>query len=104
MGTWIQMREARSVKFKRAGFSTKLIVLILLVYMAISLLTLRDQIASVQVQESQLTAQVAELRQKNASLESDIANSENPELLEKIARERIGLVLPGEKIFVDISN
>lgn len=98
------MREARSVKFKRAGFSTKLIVLILLVYMAISLLTLRDQIASVQVQESQLTAQVAELRQKNASLESDIANSENPELLEKIARERIGLVLPGEKIFVDISN
>lgn len=92
------------MKFKRAGFSTKLIVLILLVYMAISLLTLRDQIASVQVQESQLTAQVAELRQKNASLESDIANSENPELLEKIARERIGLVLPGEKIFVDISN
>lgn len=92
------------MKFKRAGFSTKLIVLILLVYMAISLLTLRDQIASVQVQESQLKAQVEEVRQKNAKLESDIANSENPELLEKIAREKIGLVLPGEKIFVDISN
>ena len=92
------------MKFKRAGFSTKLIVLILLVYMAISLLTLRDQIASAQVQESELTAQVAELQEKNATLERDIANSDDPELLEKIAREQIGLVLPGEKIFVDISN
>ncbi|MBQ1351684.1 MAG: septum formation initiator family protein [Oscillospiraceae bacterium] len=92
------------MKFKRAGFSTKLIVLILLVYMAISLLTLRDQIASAQVQENELKAQVAELQEKNATLERDIANSDDPELLEKIAREQIGLVLPGEKIFVDISN
>ncbi|MDD4510176.1 MAG: septum formation initiator family protein [Oscillospiraceae bacterium] len=92
------------MKFKRAGFPTKLIVLILLVYMAVSLLTLRDQIASAQVQEADLTEQVAELRQKNTDLQSDIESSDDPALLEKIAREKLGLVLPGEKIFIDISN
>ncbi|MGI6498463.1 MAG: FtsB family cell division protein [Oscillospiraceae bacterium] len=92
------------MKFKRAGVPTKLIVLILLVYMAVSLLTLRDQITSAQTQEAELTEQVTELRQRNASLKSDIDNSDDFALLEKIAREKLGLVLPGEKIFIDISN
>ena len=91
-------------KLKRAGFPTKIIVLILLVYMAVSLLTLREQITEAQAQEAELSNQVAELEQKNESLENDIARKDDPDMLEEIAREKLGLVAPGEKIFVDISN
>ena len=92
------------MKFKRAGILTKLLILILLIGIGVSFLTLRDQISAAQQQEAELAQQAAELKKENDALESDIKNSEDPALLEKIAREKLGLVLPGEKIFVDISN
>ena len=46
--------------FKRAGLLTKLVVLALLMYMAISLLDLRGKIKDVQLQRDALAQQVAD--------------------------------------------
>ena len=92
------------MKFKRAGLLTKLLILILLIGIGVSFLTLRDQIAAAQEQEAELAQQAAELKRENDALENDIKNSDDPAMLERIAREKLGLVLPGEKIFVDVSN
>lgn len=96
--------EAGSMKIKKAGIPTKIIVMVLLVYMAISLLNLREQIQAAEAQKETLSAQVEKLSQKNDKLAADIARSGDPALLEEIAREKLGLVLPGEKIFIDVSN
>ena len=92
------------MKFKRAGLLTKLLILILLIGIGVSFLTLRDQIAAAQEQEAELAQQAAELKRENDALENDIKNSDDPAMLERIAREKLGLVLPGAKIFVDVSN
>lgn len=42
--------------------------------------------------------------QENAELEYDIAHAGDPETIAEIARTKLGLVKPGEKIFYDVSN
>ena len=89
--------------FKRAGFLTKIVVLILLIYMAISLLDLRGKIQDVQDQRDVLARQVTDQRLENQKLEDAIANSDDPEMLEQVARER-GYVEQHETLFIDIAN
>lgn len=85
---------------KRAGFLTKIVVFGLLIYLSTYLLTLQGQISETQAQQAELEQQVAEQTQLNAKLADDIANSDDPERIQDIAREKLGLVLPGEKVFI----
>ena len=89
--------------FKRAGFLTKLVVLALLIYMAITLLDLRGKIQGVQAQRDELAHQVVSQQLENQKLADAIANSDNPEMLERVARDR-GYVEKGETLFVDVAN
>lgn len=89
--------------FKRAGFLTKIVVLVLLIYMAISLLDLRGKIQDVQAQRDDLARQVSDQRLANKKLEDAIANSDDPEMLEQVARDR-GYVEENETLFIDVAN
>ena len=89
--------------FKRAGFLTKIVVLVLLIYMAISLLDLRGKIQDVQAQRDDLARQVSDQRLENKKLEDAIANSDDPEMLEQVARDR-GYVEENETLFIDVAN
>ena len=53
---------------------------------------------------AELQARVAVVQQENAELEYDIAHAGDPDTIASIARAKLGLVLPGEKIFYDVSN
>ena len=85
---------------KRAGALTKVVVLVLLVYLATSLLDLQGKIRQTQAQRDSLSRQVAEQTQVNADLAEDIADPDDPERIADIARDKLGLVVPGEKVFV----
>lgn len=88
------------VRTKKAGILTKLVVLALLVYLATTLLNLRSQIQSVQTERDTLTQQVADQNQRNAELGAAVKDSDDPERIADAAREKLGLVEPGEKVFV----
>ena len=51
-----------------------------------------------------MSGDVEDAQQENARLEYEIEHSEDPETMEQIAREKLGLVKPGEKIFYDIGG
>ena len=89
--------------FKRAGFMTKIVVLALLIYMAISVLDLRGKIQDVEAQRVELVRQVADQRLENQKLEDAIANSGDPEMLEQVARDR-GYVEADETLFIVVAN
>ena len=89
--------------FKRAGFLTKIVVLALLIYMAISLLELRGTIQSVRDERDELARQVTDQRLDNQKLADAIANSDDPEMLEQVARDR-GYVEKDEMLFMDVAN
>ncbi len=89
--------------FKRAGFLTKIIVLVLLIYMATSLLNLRGRIQGVQTEKDSLARQVASQQMKNKELEDAIEHSDDPEMLEQVARDK-GFVKAGEELYIDVAN
>ena len=74
--------------FKRAGFLTKLVVLALLIYMAITLLDLRGKIQGVQDERDDLVRQVTSQQLENQKLADAIANTDDPGMMERVARDR----------------
>ena len=91
------------MRFKRAGFLTKIVVLALLIYMATALLNLRTQLQTHLEQKETLSFQVEQLAQENTRLADAIENKDDPDVLEAVARDK-GFVKAGEKLFVDVAN
>lgn len=91
------------MKTKRAGFLTKIVILALLIYMATSLLDLRGQIQSTQEQRDTLSQEVASQRLENQALAEAIEHSDDPEMLEQVARQK-GYVKQDEILFYDVVN
>ena len=88
------------MRVKKAGLLTKLVVLALLAASAIGLLNVRNQILQAEEERSEMESQVARQAQTNADLADAVANSDDPERQEDIARSKLGLVSPGEKVFI----
>ena len=91
------------MRFKQAGFLTKIVVLALLIYMVTSLMDLRGQIQATQSQRDTLAQQVADQRLENQELADAIEHSDDPEMLERVAREK-GYVKQNEVLFFDVAN
>lgn len=93
-----------SVKFKKAGVLTKLLILVMIVYAGYNIVAVQANIAEARQNLTSLTQQVEDARQANAQLDYAIEHKDDPETIEQIARAKLGLVKPGEKIFYDISQ
>lgn len=92
------------MKFKRAGIATKLVVVILIVYAVVTLINLQTRIDDAEREKAALAAAVADKSATNEALRYEIEHSGDPATLEEVARDKLGLVLPGEQIFYDIGN
>lgn len=88
------------MKIKKAGFLTKLVVLLLLVAASVCLLRMRGQIAAAQTERDGLKTQVAEQTQVNADLKDAVENSGDTQRQSDIARDKLGLAAPGEKVII----
>ena len=84
---------------KKAGLLTKLVVFILLIYMTSSLMNMNTRIASAQESVGTLQQQVENQHQRNAELGEAIENSDDPDHRKDIARQKLELLEPGEKVF-----
>lgn len=72
--------------------------------MSISLLNLRSRLASAEAARDELQSQVDEQTQYNAALQDDIDNSDDPDVILEVAKEKLGLVNQDEVIFYDTTN
>ena len=92
------------MKLKRSGLLMKIVILALIVYAAIMLVGAKNRIAAAQSDQAALQAKVDAALQENAELAYDVAHAGDQETIESIARTKLGLVKPGEKIFIDVGN
>ncbi len=93
----------KTMRLKRTGILTKVVIVVLLVYLATSLLDLRGQIQSTKEQQQTVSQQVEDQRLANQELQEAIDNSDDPETLERVARER-GYVKQGETLYSDVAG
>lgn len=97
-------KTAKKSSKVKAGFFTKVLILVLLGALGSQLYHLHSQVAEAQAQKDALSYQVAEQQQTNDQLQAGIDNGGSEEEMKRIAREELGLVDPNEKVFYDTSN
>ena len=91
-------------KTKRAGVLTKVVILAILIVVFIALLNHRSRLSAAEQTRSELQAQVDAQTQTNAALQEEIDNSDDPDTVLEVAKERLGLVNKDEVIFNDTTN
>jgi len=79
-------------------------LLVLIAGVGIQLYRLQDQLEAARAEEAALAEQIAQLEKDNEALAEDLANAGDPELMEKIAREELGMALPNEKVFYTVGG
>ena len=89
---------------KRASVFTTLLLLALLVGLGVTLHRQQAAVVRAQSEKAALEAQVQSQQQENAALAEDIAEGPTQEKMEEIAREQLGYVEQGERVFYDVSN
>ena len=68
------------------------------------LLSLNGKLTAARSELDLVKAQVTAQTQRNADLAEDVANADDPQRQEDIARDKLDLVIPGEKVFIDVTN
>jgi cell division protein FtsB len=91
-------RPARTMRLSARGAALAVVVVFLLTLAVAPLRTLLEQ----RGQLGELGRQTAELRRENADLNAEIDMLEDPRNLERMARECLGMVRPGEIAFVTV--
>ena len=88
----------------RLGFFGRLLLLALIAALGWQLYHLRSQIESAEAQKAQLIAQVGTQQQGNDKMQKAIDGGGSQDQMEEIARDELGLVAPGDRVFYDVSN
>ena len=87
------------MKVKKASLLSKVVILALLIGAATGLLSMRSQLQTAQDDLADAQKQVEEQKQINADLADAVENSNDPERQADLARDKLGLVEPGEYVF-----
>lgn len=93
------VRKAAKLKTGRSSKLALLLLVVLILTMGLVLENMYGQLSHAQAEQEIYAARLAMLREQNEKLRQDIANSDDPSLIEDIARNDLGMARSGEKIF-----
>ncbi len=92
------------MRLKRSGIITKVVVFALVIYASVALVNLRGRIDAARSEKAALQQQVTEKETTNAELEYEIEHHDDEDTIADIARDELGLVAPGEKVYYGTGN
>lgn len=95
----IRKRKPPRIVLKPASRMTVLILMTLMAVLTIQILRMNAQIQAAYAEEATVARYLEELREINRQLQDDLDNSTDPTLIENIARDQLGMVREGEKVF-----
>ena len=91
-------------KRKRVSGLAKTATAVFAVYAAFTLVSLQLQIAEKKEEQALLQAQIEEQELRNAEIKALLESENSDDYVARIAREKLGYISPGERVFVDISS
>ena len=95
----VEKRKKRKQTQTVGGLLAGLMLVVLLFGVGMQLYQMQGRLQQAREQQETLEQQIRETTKKNQDLEEDIANSDNPEMIEKIAREELDMVVQDERVF-----
>ena len=92
-------RKPHKIVLKPASRMTVLILMTLMAVLTIQIFRMNAQIQAAYAEEAVVAQHLEELKAANQQLQDDLDNSTDPALIENIARDQLGMVREGEKVF-----
>jgi cell division protein FtsB len=86
---------------KRAGFVVKLLVFAAIAFLSWMFFGLRGDISRANLRRDELKAEDARLELENDEMKRRLERSGDDEIIAEIARDNLGLVMPGEQVYYD---
>lgn len=99
--------EPKKVRQKRVRFSAEIMFLLTAVFctaLSITYLVRYNNIAALEMRERELKTRIEELERDNRQLKASLETYSTPEGIERLARERLGLVKPEELVIYTVNN
>ena len=84
---------------RRTGILIRIVLVAILIYMVFLFIHVRQQITDTRAEIRILTEEVADQTQTNTELTNAIENRDDPAFLKDVARERLDLVTPSDRVF-----
>lgn len=94
-------KRRRSYNFSRSRLPV-IIIFLLMLYISFSLGSRFDQLSSMQQNLDAMQAEIKDIHNKNAVLYEKLEKMQSNDYIEQEAREKLGLVKPGEARIVTI--
>lgn len=99
--------EKRTTKRKRVRFSTEIMFILSVVFcvsLSITYLVRYNNIRNLLQREAELKEKIESLERENRHLKQNLEMLSTPEGIERLARERLGLVKPEELVIYTIDE
>lgn len=91
-------------KTRRVHIAAKIFVLAFAVYAAFTLVSLQLEIREKEKKIARLQTEIEQQELENRQIQDVLDSADDTEYIAEIAREKLGYVAPGERVFVDISS
>lgn len=95
---------AKPVRKRKFSFILTLASIVMVSFLVISYANLRSEVKEQQAALDDLVAQCEQKENENAQLEQMLDKGGEAEYIERIARDELGYVIPGERVYIDISS
>lgn len=109
-GNGVRSRAARTIrKTAKVRFNVKRLVLSVLalgfaVYFLCTVVTQQSTLSRKNDEITALNDQIEEASRETDRLQEEYDSVSDPEYLERMAHEKLGLVLPNERVYIDLSS
>lgn len=98
------MAKSKTTKGKQTkSFILTLALILLIGYFVITIIGLQHSIKERQDVLGQKNAELEEQVEDNKRLQTIVNSDDKSEYMEQIAREKLGFIMPGEKVFYDVT-
>lgn len=87
------------MRVKRTSIRTKIVIAVLMIYAIVSLMAINDRRAEAETELEELRRQEAAIAAENDGMQYALDNRDDPEVIRQIARDRLGMVDPGEETY-----
>lgn len=91
-------------KSKMKNFIKKILILMILIYVSYIFLCQQRSLNSYATGQEYYSNQIEEQKEYQDSLTALKENVNSPEYIEEIARQKLDMYLPNERVYIDIEN
>jgi len=92
------------IKIFRKHIFMTLIIIAVIIYISTTFLRQESSLRAYKQQEQEYQAKITEQENYKESLLKTKDNVNDPQYIEQIARDKLGMYLPNERVYVDIGN